>query len=1233
MPSGTKRPRKRNPQTASPSTPSSSLPESPVAASPLVGSPSLGGVLHDMLFEQGAEMERASPSKYPTPLPEDEDEDEERDALPIRMRAFEAPPLVATLSAATDVRHPRREIDLGREETDGVSLIDMDKVEVEEMRKTADSHSAVTSNGAIPARRTVATSQPVQRSSKPDNQTLYNSSRMASIPSPAFPPSQPAGHVRSAEPPRIPSSSAAPRALSALSATLRAVQAATSTATAYATSTHAHANTGASMPGPMYSPLPPQWIGGFSDHIYPGVTETMRRPSDEEDRVLNATWADVMFPGNSEGTRLLTLVFEEGVQIWDVTDVADGSGVREVLNLDLSLCPLGAADGEGAMSGPVTSAVVLPPMASSGGQIDLAILTSHSLYLYDVISGVLTASYVFPSPAQATLSDWHDMDFTYGSPTRRELHVASQRIGTPVRFEVGRKGIVVSTNYPTGLVILSRPSLELLLVVPEADLVIPRAPPSSTSANRRASVASSTSPGSPIIYSSRRSSHYSGSPPAPEISSSSPPAQQPIFAMNERLLAFLAPVPATMSSPPLHVAGVDPPPALETLEKWGRSIGRFFSRSAPAAAGVVGALVGSPSSTASSAASDHEPVEENGCIRVLDLRHLFAGTEANATREVHVFHPGRAAVGKLAFTGDGTELIAVRRDGLGATVWGLRSNPTAPANYSTSPAHLYTLHRGRTAAYVESISPASDGRYIALTTKRRTIHVFAVNPGGGQVSGIGHVHGRGTMMGDSSADGLGLHALVRMKLPPPRKVTSETVHEEVHLLTGTASTPPPLAVTFLPQKSSPGRTSPHSPSPPFRNQPLHGTQDMLVFDPLDGVLSLRRITTSLEPHLGGIDIGLGSMKVPVPVSVSLPAARALGLSSATSVSASPPLPIQSFGSPGSYASSHHQHSASAGSDLGELVGKEMIVATWRLGRKRGWDEVRSAERLLKSGSIEAGKQDDWLAQAELSTCQYTRPIYLAHQFSFYRLGEDYHALIRRYQLGIRGKRIQMRRPIEVSAVASGGGGEAFVEGFGYDLPTNVEKRLRTERRQTSASFDEPLASALSGSTPYSLPTQPILPMLPNGDGRRRGIPIRAVTHGLGDGVAGGLGRLRREMRTQTRVSPPAAQYNEDMLSVPLEFDDEDEDFAVPEDDPSHLQSEDLSNVSTPSTAMAEVEEAEDLQKVQEDESAFGWNAEDAQAVEEAERFDTISVKGFLEEGEIDAAATIVLPKRKKKAKK
>ncbi|KAJ6528024.1 hypothetical protein B0H19DRAFT_880062, partial [Mycena capillaripes] len=334
-----------------------------------------------------------------------------------------------------------------------------------------------------------------------------------------------------------------------------------------------------------------------------------------------------------------------------------------------------------------------------------------------------------------------------------------------------------------------------------------------------------------------------------------------------------------------------------------------------------------------------------------------------------------------------------------------------------------------------------DGRFVALATRRRTVHVFAGNPYGGRADVRSHLGARVRDAEGSASVGV--------------------VWQHQHAEGEAPSLPPPapLAIAFVPAAASAlGLRSPTSPASQASGSSTgaggsaSGVQDVLVFDPADGVLSLRRITLALEmPH------GVAAV---LPMSVSLPAAAGR-----LSMSASPP-PSYSHGTAATAAGA----GGNAGEVApGELGGKEAVVATWSLRRRRGWAEIRRAEKdgeLVVVFGVSTNEQTrSWLAQAELSTFSSApralpRAIYLSHQFAFYTLGEDYHALIRRYQFAIGGVKIDVRREVEVSAFAlgpgTGAGGEAFVEDYGSSSPRAIRRRSHV-----SSSFDEPLASALA----------------------------------------------------------------------------------------------------------------------------------------------------------------------------
>ncbi len=279
----------------------------------------------------------------------------------------------------------------------------------------------------------------------------------------------------------------------------------------------------------------------------------------------------------------------------------------------------------------------------------------------------------------------------------------------------------------------------------------------------------------------------------------------------------------------------------------------------------------------------------------------------------------------------------------------------------------------------------------------------------------------------------------------------------------------------------------------------------------------------------------------------------------------------------------------------------------------------------------------WLSRAELSTFSLSpkvlpRLIYLSHQFSFHALGEDYHALIRSLHFDVPSSKIEVRKPIEVSAFATGES-EAFIQ----DLSPHHDMGIGIGHAPSS--FDEPIASALAAQLHPLNPSPPVLPMLPNGtpgSGSKslmQAIPIRQVAAGIQDGMSEGLGRIRRELGKARSPRLVATRPDaSDHPSVPLEFDEEDEDFLVRDTDPLETSAgaagEDVisrsvststgtgtgtgastsAGISTPATNI----EALPVELDEGDQPWQGWGPEDKQAVEDAERFDDIKV-GFLDE--------------------
>ena len=62
-------------------------------------------------------------------------------------------------------------------------------------------------------------------------------------------------------------------------------------------------------------------------------------------------------------------------------------------------------------------------------------------------------------------------------------------------------------------------------------------------------------------------------------------------------------------------------------------------------------------------------------------------------------------------------------------------------NGQVAPVHVYDLHRGRTNAVIESISWNDDMRWVAISSRKRTVHVFPINPYGGRPDDASHLEG------------------------------------------------------------------------------------------------------------------------------------------------------------------------------------------------------------------------------------------------------------------------------------------------------------------------------------------------------------------------------------------------------------------------------------------------------------------------------------------------------------
>ncbi|KAF8838160.1 hypothetical protein BDN67DRAFT_991441 [Paxillus ammoniavirescens] len=663
----------------------------------------------------------------------------------------------------------------------------------------------------------------------------------------------------------------------------------------------------------------------------------------------------------------------------------------------------------------------------------------------------------------------------------------------------------------------------------------------------------------------------------------------------------------------------------------------FFSRSAPAASGgrherghpnLRGATStsprdASPSSNAGNAAEVWlTPKPASGSyVKVLDLAPLMNYRASSHPQVITEFVAAKhQPISNLQFTHDGNSLLVGPKDGQVVRVFQIRPRPgvlraghggggtSAEDDVHDAPWHVYNLRRGRTSAVIEGMEISPDGRWVAIITGKRTVHMFAINPYGGQPDLRSHTDTR--IWNTDKPQPLSTELSPMARLRSARTTGAEGLQWDLSFtfVSGEAALPnsllpPPSQIASSPSASS-GRSDVPSPHPSHRQQNF---KDVLLFDPSGGVLSLRRITLEQRPRESAIPFSTPIASF--ATSISLP-----GVGAAGRLSASPPSHTPKDSRKGSGLTQQLLEAAT------ELVGKESIVATWQLKRRQDWGEVKNV--VSETGDGVRSTVSNSLAHAELSTCSRApeivpRSIYLSHQFLFYSLGEDYHALIRRHHLDMIGDKIEVRKEVEASADATAPG-ELFVEGFSAGT--------RDHLGRAASSFDAPIASAMSADLEYTFSARsPVIPMLPNGTPGSKprsfgnSIPIRHMTAGIAEGVGEGFGRIRKEIH---RVRSPQLGDGGFAPPVPLEFDEHDEDFGDPPrggvhatETPSRCTStgaaDSNASISTPSTHVNPLEdesEGDDLWR--------GWNEEDKLAVDEAEQFD--DVVGFMDEDQTPA---------------
>jgi hypothetical protein len=208
---------------------------------------------------------------------------------------------------------------------------------------------------------------------------------------------------------------------------------------------------------------------------------------------------------------------------------------------------------------------------------------------------------------------------------------------------------------------------------------------------------------------------------------------------------------------------------------------------------------------------------------------------------------------------------------------------------SPTPWYVYDLRRGRTSAVVEVVECGDDARWVAFTTRKRTVHV---NSYGGKTGQRSHLEGRVRNVDELVSCRNFLLIGPRMLIGSSQQHMPTEVSPVVCLRVQKQPGPiqVPLAFTFISPSQPllpPSLLPPHIQVNTMSTSPLLSIssdssspschtylslqrpasfQDILLFDPTDETLSLWRCMLELRPKDRGT-IGMGTFS---RTSISLP---------------------------------------------------------------------------------------------------------------------------------------------------------------------------------------------------------------------------------------------------------------------------------------------------------------------------------------------------------------------------
>ncbi|BGP15977.1 hypothetical protein JCM10213_004794 [Rhodosporidiobolus nylandii] len=580
-----------------------------------------------------------------------------------------------------------------------------------------------------------------------------------------------------------------------------------------------------------------------------------------------------------------------------------------------------------------------------------------------------------------------------------------------------------------------------------------------------------------------------------------------------------------------------------------------FSRSAPLPASGFGRRMSASAMTMSRPAGEGSS-STAGTIMVVDLlsptTSSGSGFKSRSSRTsssgggpssplpfkvVAHFRPYAQPLALLSFSPSSTSLLTAPAGGHAFDVFELKPSVRVGVSATASPSssaltaggtgkvwHRYRLSRGFTSARASAASWSADGRFVGVSTSKGTAHIYALDVAtGGQPNLERHFDAKvanGRELAPLSVQ-LGTGARVRTPKRPAGEEGGEDLNRET--AGGGAASP---AVVFLPKADSAASAFAPAPSSSLsgsRRPRQPAFQDLAVFHSSapSGCATLHRLQPVEAPAPP-----LSTLATAAEGTLAAASRGDVGKLATTAVSGLSQLMKRGTPVAGGAAQQEGRWK--------EWAVKGETLAGWRLGREKGWGEVRqpvgeseaeeSSEEGVRRGMLGLqleGKKEvteqgvryvsphlfspslraatdvslaSYSAFAEIETFSRSpfvlpRSIYQSQQFDFFSLPVDHASTTKKGNFALPLRRLEMRS--EVQLRAGDGALSSDVPVSSPSSPISGRHYLGASRLSSSsfepASFDQPIKTAMQSFFETESMLAPGSPKLP-APGYPNGVP-------------------------------------------------------------------------------------------------------------------------------------------------